>query len=77
MPLVTKMYEFIYILYRALFVFYLSIHVSKDTLQKQQSKKPVYELDDAGFDDFISRGYHFIKFYAPWYSFKDFIRLLA
>lgn len=29
-------------------------------------KQPINELTDNDFDQFISDGYHFIKFYAPW-----------
>lgn len=27
---------------------------------------PVHELDDNNFENFVSRGFHFVKFFAPW-----------
>jgi hypothetical protein len=29
-------------------------------------KTPVMDLDETNFDKFIRRGFHFVKFYAPW-----------
>ena len=43
--------------------------MSGKDVNQQYDDVPVHILDEKNFNDFISRGFHFIKFYAPWYDF--------
>ncbi len=57
--------------------FMFSVYQNSDYLEKYDKFKPedpivdnkkatVQELEEKDFDDFVSNGFHFVKFHAPW-----------